>query len=61
MTESESLDIIARVKVAWIAAIKSNLEAMAPDERVEFWSEIQDGYCRDCGGHGPGCHCQNDE
>jgi hypothetical protein len=35
---------------------------MSPQERVDFFNQIEEGYCRHCGDKREGiCHCQNDE
>lgn len=44
-------------------SIRFHLENMDEDERLDFFNEIREGYCHDCGREDPNnnCHCWNDE
>lgn len=45
---------------AYIHANQILLNAMTEQERVDFWQELQDGYCKHCGTDDPRCPCNND-
>ena len=44
-----------------LADVRTILGKMSNDERLDFFSEIQSGYCRYCGCDDPKCQCWNDD
>lgn len=45
--------------------VREHLKTLSDDERMEFFADMEDGYCRHCGrddsGSPMGCQCWNDE
>jgi hypothetical protein len=44
-----------------VLLVQSHLIALSVAQRVEFFTQLQDGYCRHCGINNPHCQCENDE
>lgn len=46
-----------------IDQIRSEMEELSDDGRLDLVRDIMRGYCMECGTetHGRQCHCQNDE
>ena len=46
-----------------VGLVQSHLTALDDEERLEFFRQLEAGYCRDCGRNtgGQTCYCTNDE
>ena len=45
--------------------IRDIMARLTDSQRIEWWEELQEGYCTDCGRKleedGSRCHCENDD
>ena len=44
-----------------VNAFRQMQEEMNDEERIEFWDNLQEGYCKYCGSKYLPCYCSNDE
>jgi len=44
-----------------IAVLRSRMEKMSDDERMELMHALMNGYCENCGGEYLPCYCTQDE
>lgn len=61
MLKKGEIKVLSNTREDLIKELRKLQESLTDEERLEFWEDLIQGYCKYCASNNPSCQCWRDE